>query len=145
MIEIKKVDWNSDEYMTALEIRNQELRKPLGLSFSQNDIDDEKNQHHFVLFQNHKICGTVILKPLFNIKSYKLRQMAVAINYQGVGLGRYLVLRAEDFAIDEGVSLIELHARLHVKEFYSKLDYLPQGNIFTEVGIDHIKMTKELL
>ncbi|GAA5134945.1 hypothetical protein GCM10023213_07420 [Prosthecobacter algae] len=44
----------------------------------------------------------------------------------------------------EGVRQFTLHARSSVLGFYSRLGYLPVGEEFTEVGIPHRKMVKEL-
>ncbi|MEL4403078.1 GNAT family N-acetyltransferase, partial [Shewanella algae] len=65
-------------------------------------------------------------------------------NQQGKGLGRQLALHAESYARQNGYKLIHCHARDAAKDFYLKLGYKIVGDEFTEVGIKHYYMEKQL-
>jgi len=54
------------------------------------------------------------------------------------------VHESEKFAVVKGFEKIELHARDTAVDFYKKSGYIPEGNIFKEVGIDHLSMYKIL-
>ena len=41
-----------------------------------------------------------------------------------------------------GVKEITLHAQLTAKEFYARLGYREEGDIFEEAGIAHVAMRK---
>ena len=71
--------------------------------------------------------------------------MAVYPEWQGKGIGRLLMLAAEEYAHTAGYTMISLHARKTAMEFYDKLGYATIGHEFTEVGIPHYKMTKSLV
>ena len=71
-----------------------------------------------------------------------MRQLAVATELQGRGLGKTLVRYAESFARQSGYQEIVLHARESAVRFYEKLGYTRQGDCFTEVTIPHYQMRK---
>ena len=74
----------------------------------------------------------------------QMRQVAVSEKKQGRGIGRDLVRFAEALVWAERGDEIFLHAREPVIEFYRSLGYVGEGEMFTEVGITHIKMRKVL-
>ena len=97
-----------------------------------------------MLKKKEQVLGTVSYKRLSN-NVLKLRQMVIDTDYQLKGLGKLLIQQSEKDIINKyDYKTIELAARLHAKNFYMKLGYIPIGNIFKEVNIDHIKMYKML-
>ena len=76
--------------------------------------------------------------------SIKMRQVAVAEQYQSKGLGSILVKESEIFCNEKGFTKIVLNARDTAIKFYKRLDYIQEGEPFTEVGIAHLKMYKAI-
>lgn len=140
-LEIKIINYGDDDYLNSLALRNKILREPIGLKLSENDTKDEDKQIHFGAFLNNKLVGCLILYPQ-NSDKIKMRQLAVSTENQGEGIGKNLVISAEKYAKDNGFSIITLHARLTVKEFYLKLGYKQKGEEFIEQNIPHIYMYK---
>ena len=89
--------------------------------------------------------GGVLLLKVAGANVLKMRQVAVATDCQHSGIGMLLVFFAEQYAKNNGFHLIELHARDTAKDFYLKLNYKVEGNVFMEVGIPHYKMKKVLV
>ena len=73
-----------------------------------------------------------------------MMQVAVDNKYQGEGIGRELVRYAERRAKEAGYSRIVMHAMLSVVNFYEKLGYRQEGEIFEENGITFARMVKNL-
>lgn len=142
-LEIKIINYGDEDYLNSLELRNKILREPIGLKLSENDTKDEDKQIHFGAFFDNKLVGCLILSPQ-NEKEVKMRQVAVLPEIQKTGIGRKLVIFAEEYAKNSGFSLITVHARLAVKEFYSKLGYNESGEEFIEQNIPHVYMYKEI-
>jgi len=140
-----QIKFGSPEYELSLKLREQILRQPLGLVLSREDLRGENQQLHFGLFadQQDVLLACLVVNPLTALKA-KLRQMAVAIDSQRQGLGELLVKETEDFLRTHGVQIVELHARTSATGFYEKLGYEPSGPVFTEVGIEHLKMSRRL-
>ena len=142
-MEFVKIEWKSELYQQMLRLRNAILREPLGLSFTQSDIEAEQGDHHFGLVEQGRVVACAIAVDL-SAGRVKIRQMAVDAEYQRQGLGSELMRWIEGSLREQSVSEIELNARDVAKDFYRRLGYVIQGDEFIEVGIPHFKMTKRL-
>jgi predicted GNAT family N-acyltransferase len=124
-------------------LRDDILRKPLGLSFSQTELAREKDEILIGAFEDDKLLGCCMLvneEP----GVVRLRQMAVSNNLQGKGIGRALMNFAENIARDRGFKKLTMHARKTAIGFYERLGYEVCGDEFQEVTIPHFVMEKKL-
>src|SRR4051812_32444314 len=131
---IQEVAFGSPLYDAMVRFREDHLRCPLGLLNSKDDLAGEGEQIHIADVENDAILGTVVLKPV-SPSRVKLRQMAVAPQTRGQGLGRSLMLYAENLAHARGYDEIEMHARISAQGFYEKLGYRAIGEEFVEVTV----------
>lgn len=139
---IREITTADPAYSQVFELRDAVLRKPLGLSLHDEDTSGDMAERIFVAEDEAgKIVGCVMLKPLTGA-AFKLRQMAVSPEAQGIGIGRLLVEAAERTVWIEGATRIEMHARATAIPFYEKLGYELVGDEFSEVGIPHFFMQK---
>jgi len=143
-IEIALINSQHPNYQQVWEVREDVLRQPLGMSLKNEDLSMDAEDFIFTANTGGQVIGCVMLHPVDN-ELIKLRQMAVYPQYQGTGVGRLLVQYAEAFATQEGFKKIVLHARIVARDFYSKLNYAVASGEFTEVGIPHVVMEKELV
>lgn len=139
----KIVEYLSIEYTDTIILRNKILREPIGLVFTDDDLEEEEGSSHIACFsrQDEQIVGCCFLTPI-NKERIKLRQMAVDSAFQKKGIGREIMLFAEQFASQHKYSEIYLHARLEAVSFYTKLGYKKISDVFEEVGIPHVEMIK---
>lgn len=142
-LEFVSIPWQSELYSLAIDLRNRVLRLPLGLSFSDADIESERSQMHFGALHTSGLVGCVVLVAQPD-GTAKLRQMAVEPNCQGTGVGKFLIQEVERVVIEQQISSINLHARKTAIGFYENLGYETQGNEFEEVTLPHVRMTKRL-
>ena len=140
---LKILDHGSREYKQMVDLRYHLLRKPLGLSFTEEDIQNEKNYIHIGCFDDGRMEGCCMLVPL-DKSTVQLRQMAVTSGLQGKGIGRVLMQFAENISRDRGYKKLIMHARKTAAGFYEKLGYLKTGEEFAEVTIPHFMMEKTL-
>ena len=141
--EIREVKFGSAQYHELVSLRDLVLRKPLGLKFTQEQLDAEHSDTHFGAYLNNQLIGCVILTPATD-EVAKIRQMAVVDSQRGSGIGKKLIEHAEGYAKQKRYKEIQLNARIEVTGFYEKLGYLPQGPKFEEVTIPHQKMAKKI-
>jgi predicted GNAT family N-acyltransferase len=134
---------NSSEYWLSLILRYRTLRHPLGLNYTRTQLEAESKDIHLGLFDDNRIYASLILSPK-NKDTIQLRQMAVDLDFQSKGIGRKLLIEAEQFAQEKGYSFIFCHARISATDFYEKLNYIKIGDEFQEVSIPHILMQKKL-
>ncbi len=134
----------SPEYDLAIKLRYDILRLPLGLDFAVADLEKEYNSFHLAYFNEAlQMQGCLVLKPLEG-GQIKMRQVAVAENTQGKGIGTHLVNASEVYAKAEGFHEMILHARTTAVPFYLRLGYEKIGEPFEEVTVEHYKMRKAL-
>ncbi len=141
---LKQIDHGSAEYRQMVQLRNLILRQPLGLSFTEEELEKEKNDILIAAFDDDEILGCCMLCPLDN-NTLRLRQMAVRDNLQGKGVGASIMTFAENLARDKGYSSMIMHARDTAIGFYEKFGYKVKGNEFIEVNVPHHVMEKPLL
>lgn len=142
-INIKTILYNSAAHKQMIELRNDILRKPLGLSFTPADFQKEQQNILIGAFEVNKIVGCCVLTKV-NEQTIQLRQMAVNNEFQGKGVGKQIVQYAEKIAQEEKYETIMMHARSVAVSFYKKLGYAIEGNEFMEVSIPHFMMKKNL-
>ncbi len=140
-MEIKIADYGSPLYWQGVELREKLLREPLGMKFSSKAVEQDKHCVTIVAVENGKVIGTTLLKPI-DKHTVKIRQVAVDYDYWNSGVGKELMSFAEKYARSLGFRKAILHARYYVLDFYKKLGYQPQGEAFTEVGMEHRLMFK---
>jgi len=140
---MKIIEYHSPEYHEMLALRYKILRAPLGLVFSQENLQQEKDDVFIVCCEDGNIVGCCILTRLTD-KEIKLRQMAVDNHWQGKDIGKKILLFAEQYAVGHGFATIKLHARKTAVGFYSKSGYTVSGDEFLELGIPHFLMFKSL-
>ena len=140
---LKLIDHGSPEYRQMIDLRMHILRKPLGLSFTEEELQKEKNDILIGCFDDDKLEGCCLLTET-GPGEVRLRQMAVISGLQGKGLGRALMQFAENIARDRGYKKITMHARKTAIGFYEKLGYKTTGGEFVEVTVPHFIMEKSL-
>jgi ribosomal protein S18 acetylase RimI-like enzyme len=140
---LKIIDHGSREYQQMVQLRNDILRRPLGLQFTPEELEKEKEEILIGAFEEEKMLGCCMLIKV-DPSSVRLRQMAVLNNLQGKGIGRALMQFAENIARDRGFQKITMHARKTAVGFYEKLGYRVSGQEFEEVTIPHFTMEKLL-
>jgi len=140
---LKQIDHGSKEYQQMVALRMEILRKPLGLSFTDDELAREKEDILIGAFDEDKILACCLLTKLDNA-TIKLRQMAVHDNVQGKGIGASMMSFAETVARDKGYKKLMMHARNTAIGFYEKFDFKVKGNEFIEVNVPHHVMEKRL-
>ncbi|HET6253473.1 MAG TPA: GNAT family N-acetyltransferase [Puia sp.] len=137
------IDHGTKEYQQMVQLRNDMLRKPLGLDFDAAELEQEKEDILMGAFEDERMLGCCLMTRV-DADTLRLRQMAVPNNMQGKGVGRALMIFAENIARDLGYKRLCMHARKTAVGFYQKLGYRVTGDEFTEVTIPHYVMEKDL-
>lgn len=140
---LKQINHGSDEYRKMVELRNRILRLPLGLSFTEEELNQEKNEILIAAFDEDEIMGCCVLTKVDEEK-LRLRQMAVEDSVQGTGIGASIMKFAENIARDKGYKYMIMHARNSAIGFYERFGYKAKGEEFTEVNLPHHIMEKDL-
>jgi predicted GNAT family N-acyltransferase len=142
-IKLMQIEVGSALHASEQRLRNIVLRLPLGRPLSETEITRDRTGVHFAAVEGDEVIGCVGLYPEGD-SVLRLRQMAVAPDRQGEGIGACLIAFAEDWARTNGAREIEMHARITATAFYERAGYVTEGEPFEEVTIPHITMRKRL-
>lgn len=140
---LKQIDFGTAEHRQMINLRYEILRKPLGLNFTPEELEKEKNDILIAAFEEEKMLGCCFLSHIDN-NTARLRQMAVQNNLQGKGIGASLMNFAENIARDRGYKTMMMHARKTTCPFFEKQGYKIEGDEFIQLSIPHFKMIKKL-
>ncbi|MBM3929713.1 MAG: GNAT family N-acetyltransferase [Sphingomonadales bacterium] len=155
-LNFQKVGWGSAAYALTVALRYDMLREPLGLHFNLNDLDYEQDSVHWAgLSEEGEVLACLVLRPASTTsvlpegysmeEAYQMRQVAVKPSYQGLGLGRTLVLHSQNWLRDQvKARLVFLHARPQAVGFYQRLGYQTYHEPLMEVGLLHTRMFMDL-
>jgi len=119
---LKIIDHGTNEYRQMIKLRDDILRKPLGLGFTPQELEKEKDNMLIGAFEDEDMLGCCMLVEE-NPETVRLRQMAVLNDLQGKGIGRALMNFAENLARDRGYKILSMHARKNAIGFYEKMGY----------------------
>jgi len=140
---LKIIEHGSDDYQKMVDLRYEILRKPLGLAFSEDELEKEKEDILIGAFDDEKLLACCLITREKG-NTCRLRQMAVQNNMQGKGIGATMMNVAENVARDRGFRTMSMHARKSAIGFYENLGYRVDGDEFQEVTIPHFVMLKTL-
>jgi len=141
--QLRWIPFDSVERAALIELRREILRRPLGLDFTPQQLDAEADQLHLGAWDGPRAVGCLLLAAREG-GVVQMRQVAVAADAQGRGIGRLLVREAEAESRRRGWTRMILHARDAAIPFYLKLGYAAEGEPYVEVGIPHRTMAKWL-
>jgi predicted GNAT family N-acyltransferase len=111
---------------------------PAALEF---DGKDETAQQ-FLAYLNGQPVGTARVRLLD--QTAKVERVAVLSAARGQGIGKAIMAKVLEFLVDAAIPTVQIHAQTRVQDFYEKLGFEPEGEVFTEAGIPHVKMRRLL-
>ncbi len=141
---LKQIDHGTDDYRMMISLRDELLRRPLGLAFDNEELEREKDDILIGSFEDDRLLGCCLLTEV-DSQTVRLRQMAVRNNLQRKGVGDSILRFAETLARDKGYRKITMNARATVIGFYERCGYRTCSDEFIEVTIPHKVMEKWLI
>jgi predicted GNAT family N-acyltransferase len=113
-----------------------------GVDASEEIDEHEATAIHVVVVDEGRVVATCRLRRVG--ADMKLERMAVERDTRGGGVGTELLREAERIAAAEGAARMLMHAQTRARGFYASNAYEPEGELFFEAGIEHVRMTKAL-
>lgn len=140
---LKQIDHGTNEYKQMVALRYSILREPLGMHFTLEELESEKDNILIAAYEEDDLLGCCMLKKV-DPHTLQLRQMAVKNNLQGKGIGASIMSFAETISRDRGYKSIIMHARDTAIGFYEKFGYKVKGEPFIEIDLPHHVMEKKI-
>ena len=105
--------------------------------------NEEKEAKHFLIYYKETPIGTIRYRQTGD-REFKLERFAILEEYRGHGYGKqaflYLVNKLEE---DYNPCLIYFNAQYQLLDYYKKLGFKEEGEVFYEANIKHIRMIKQ--
>ncbi len=138
----REIAFGTDEYRLECALRNDVLRKPLGLALTVEELAKEEGQLHFGLFEPDDNLVACVVAVKLSPTDARIRQMAVSPIHQRRGVGKRLMKELEANLRSRGFTTFVLHARASAVGFYEKLGYEVVGDEFVDLTVAHFRMVK---
>jgi len=138
----QEITHRSAEWTSAVRLREIILREPLGSSFTDQELDEEKYHFQIAGFLDDALIATAVLVPEGD--EMKMQRVVVTENLRSLNIGSEMMAFCEKFASDKNFKVMYCHARDSAVNFYIKNGYTGMGDYFDEDGIPHLKMRKQL-
>ena len=141
-VTFREIAFGTQEYGLECRLREDVLRRPLGLSLTVEDLANEENQLHFGLFEPGNRLVACVVAVMLSPSEARIRQMAVSPSHQRRGLGRRILRELESDLKARGFGKFVMKARMSAAGFYEKLGYAVVGEEFVDVTVPHVTMIK---
>ena len=134
-----RVITNPEEMEMAKAIRLEVFVKGQNVPIEHEMDEYDDIATHVICFFDGKPAGTGRLVWLSD-SEVKFGRVAVLEEFRGKHIGQAIMLKLKEVAENGGPVKIWGNAQLWTIEFYEKLGFVAEGDVFVEAGIDHIKM-----
>ncbi len=151
---IKLLIKNSDNTKLKLITNNEQLKESLNLreevfvkeqkieaekEFDNNDDISKEDMHHFNLYKDDKVIGTLRAKV---DKNYiKFSRVAIKKDYRGKNYGKILLSKVMA-ELDKYAKDYYVESQFYAKDFYKNLGFIQYGQEFFILDIKHVKLIK---
>jgi len=132
----------TNDFIKVRSIRIQIFNKEMGLSKNEIFDDDDKRLEQFLINDNEKIVGTFRLRETSD--SYKIERMGILSEYRSKGFGKLALEEIKIHSRKIKKSKIILDSIYDARNFYAKSGFIQIGDVYSKVGIPHVKMSFEL-
>jgi len=135
---IRRATWHGDLHRLravreAVFIREQNVPREL----EWDEIDSQCD--HVLAEAQGEPVGTGRLLPDGHIG-----RMAVLPAWRNRGVGGAILNELAAMAGERGIQRLTLHAQTHARAFYERHGFRAEGEEFTEAGIPHVRMVRDL-
>jgi len=133
---------DEDELQAAIDLRREVFVGEQGVPLCLEVDDHDPVAIHLVAVERGRVMGT--LRLLDDGDAARLGRLAVQRAARRRGLARRLLDAAEAWAREHGRRRIVLSAQTYALTLYEGAGYVRQGDVYTEAGIEHVRMERDL-
>ena len=123
-------------------IRIKIFHDELELSYIDIFDGDDKHLEQFLILDGEKVVGIFRLRETNN--SYKIERMGILSEYRLNGLGKSSLEEIKIYSKKMNKSKIILDSIYSVSKFYTDSGFTQIGDVYSKVGIPHVKMVVNL-
>ena len=132
-----------DEVDAIATIRTQVFQKEQGVSAELEFDGLDADAIQLLAYLNGKAVATARIREM-DANTVKIERLAVLPEYRKQGIGKQLMESALSVISNLDKSKAVVHAQEYVASLYQQLGFEVVGERFSEAGIAHVKMVKQL-
>jgi ElaA protein len=108
------------------------------------DMDDrDKHCYHLMLHQTHLVAYSRLVPPLIYYPEMSIGRVITKLAVRGSGVGKLLMEESIERCYEVfGKGDIRIGAQCYAQEFYNRLGFIADGEVYDEDGIPHIQMVR---
>ena len=106
------------------------------------DEDDSVLEQFLIKNDDGESVGSFRLRPVENF--YKIERMGILPQFQSQGFGKKALEEIKTLSRNSKMSRLILDSIFDVRGFYAKSAFVQEGDVYSKVGIPHVKMYFEL-
>ncbi len=102
---------------------------------------DEEDPHawHILAIQGDEAVGCA--RVIIHGTDAHIGRLAVKRTCRGQGIGAEICRFIISYCREQGCTYLWLHSQTHAIAFYKKLGFAPEGDVFYEAGMPHVRMS----
>lgn len=127
-----------EEFSQAMDIRIKVFVEEQKVPVEEEKDGYDEIAKHFGVFLNNQLIGTGRL--IIQNNKAKLGRIAILKEYRGQGFGANLIKTMLATGTKKGLNEFILGAQLQAIDFYEKLGFKAEGDVFQDGGIPHRTM-----
>lgn len=141
-MKIIAIDPGDARMAAAYALRHEVFVQEQGVPQELEVDDDDKIATHVLAVVDGQVVGT--LRIVRHGRTATVRRVAVSASMRGKGIGSKLIKYAAEAALRAGAEDIVLEAQVAARDFYKRLGYVEEGDVFDDAGAPHVMMRKKL-
>ena len=103
----------------------------------------DETSDQILAYMNAQPIGTARIRYLDD-RTAKIERLAVLPIVRGKGIGKLIMEKAIELAAQKKMQEVVIHSQEYIQGLHQKLGFEPEGAVFEEAGIPHVKMRKKL-
>ena len=140
---VVKLVESEDERRAAYAVRVRVFVQEQGVPYEEElDVEDKRATHAIAILDEKGVGTGRLVRD--GAGEARVGRMAVDADWWGRGIGGRILEALEEAARGLGMAEAVLHAQTYVRGFYAGHGYVEEGEVFREVGIEHVRMRKRL-
>ena len=141
-LQIRTVQYR-DEIGAIKHIRTKVFQEEQGVAADLEFDGLDAEAIHFLAYVNNKPVGTARIREI-DSNTTKIERLAVLPQARHQGIGSKLMSAALETIARQNKTTVVVHAQEYIASLYQRLGFKIVGERFSEAGIDHVKMVKQL-
>lgn len=140
---IVKVAESSEDFSAMRSVRMAVFQSEQGIEPELDFDGKDETSDQIIAYMNAQPIGTARIRYLDD-RTAKIERLAVLPIARGKGIGKLIMEKAIALAVQKKMQEVIIHSQEYIQGLHQKLGFEPEGAVFEEAGIPHVKMRKKL-